>query len=136
MLEKVKVALPTLVNVAVRGALGTPTLRVPKLTVVELREKPAVETGISPVLPPPPQDTDHKVMRRQMMTKISALPQRQWSALAPIPVDPLARAPPASDGLFVVVGSAYATGTTVSIVKDARRSMTPWYYLIKYLFCR
>jgi hypothetical protein len=62
MLEMVKVTLPTLVNVAVRGALAVPTLRLPKLMVVELKEKPAAETETSAVLPPPPQDVEHKVM--------------------------------------------------------------------------
>ena len=70
MLERVKVALPTLVNVAVRGALGAPTLRLPKLMAVGLKEKPGVGTGA--VLPPPPQDVDHKVMARQAVLRIPA----------------------------------------------------------------
>jgi hypothetical protein len=75
MLEKVKVALPTLVNVAVRGALVVPTPWLPKLMVVELKEKPAVETGTAAVLPPPPQDVDHKATAMQAAARITALPR-------------------------------------------------------------
>jgi hypothetical protein len=72
MLEKVKVALPTLVNVAVRDALVVPTPWLPKLMVVELKEKPAVET--SAVLPPPAQDVDHKARAMQAVARINAFP--------------------------------------------------------------
>jgi hypothetical protein len=75
MLEKVKVALPTLVKVAVRGALAVPTLKLPKLMAVELKEKPAVETATSAVLPPPPQDVNHKVMATQAVARITAFPR-------------------------------------------------------------
>jgi hypothetical protein len=75
MLEMVKVALPTLVNVAVRGALAVPTPRLPKLMAVELKEKPAAGTETSAVLPPPPQDVEHKVMATQAVASIAAIPQ-------------------------------------------------------------
>ena len=44
MLEKVKVAVPTLIRIAVSAALVVPTAWLPKVMVVELMEKPAVET--------------------------------------------------------------------------------------------
>jgi hypothetical protein len=71
MLEKVKVALPTLINVADRAALVVPTAWLPKLTAEGLIEKPAVKTGSTTPPPPPPQAVDNKPIAMQaaaMMT--------------------------------------------------------------------
>jgi len=91
MLEKVKVALPTLVTVAVRGALVLPVPWLAKLMAVELNAKPAVGTGMSSVLPAPPQDADHKAMETQAAARTASFPRPLWSTLAPIPNDSLAR---------------------------------------------
>ena len=42
----------------------------PKLMEAGLKEKPGV--GTVAVLPPPPQDVDHKVMARQAVPRIAA----------------------------------------------------------------
>jgi hypothetical protein len=42
---------------------------------VELKEKPAAGTETSAVLPPPPQDVNHKVMATQAVASIAAIPQ-------------------------------------------------------------
>jgi hypothetical protein len=73
MAEKVKVASPTLVSVAVRGPLEVFTPWLPKVMVVELKEKPAVGTETREVLPPPPQDADHRAMAVQAAARITAL---------------------------------------------------------------
>jgi len=71
-LVRVKVALPSLLRVADRGALVLPTLWLPKLSVVELKEKPGVVAGISSVLPAPPQDMEPSAMTMQAVTRITA----------------------------------------------------------------
>jgi hypothetical protein len=75
MAEKVKVASPTLVNVAAKGALEVPRPWLPKLMVVELNEKPGVGTETNGVLPPPPQDVDHRAMAMQAVARVTALPR-------------------------------------------------------------
>jgi hypothetical protein len=77
MLEMVKAAVPLLVNVALRGALGVFTGTLPKVTVVELTWKPAVETGTAAVLPPPPQEVDKKTSAMQAVAKIAAFARRR-----------------------------------------------------------
>jgi hypothetical protein len=75
MLVKVKVAVPTLINIADSAALVVPTAWLPKLTLVELTEKPAVETGTTAVPPPPPQAVDHKAIATQAMAIIATFPR-------------------------------------------------------------
>jgi hypothetical protein len=52
-----------------------PTAWLPKVTVVELIEKPTVETGTAAVLPPPPQDIDHRAITKQAVARINAFPR-------------------------------------------------------------
>jgi hypothetical protein len=75
MVERVKVALPTLVKVTDKGPLVVPTPWLLKLMVVELKEKPGVDTGTSAVLPPPPQDVHHKAMAMQAVARTTTFPR-------------------------------------------------------------
>lgn len=77
MLENVKVALPTLINVADAAALVVPTAWLAKVTVVGLIEKPAVETGTTTVPPPPPQDMDPRAIAIQAAARITGFPPRR-----------------------------------------------------------
>jgi hypothetical protein len=67
-------SLPLLVRMTVCAALVVPTDCLPNLTVVELTEMPAVETGTSAVLPPPPQDADKKAITMQAVARIFLKP--------------------------------------------------------------
>jgi hypothetical protein len=102
MLVKVKVRLPTLINVADCAALVVPTAWLPKVTVVELIEKPAVETGTTVVPPPPPQDVDHKTSAMQAVARITAVPQSRLNALISIPGNSLAHVSPKTGRVFVL----------------------------------
>jgi hypothetical protein len=75
MLVKVNFALPTLISVADRAALVVPTAWLPKLTVLGLIEKPAVETGTTTLLPPPPQAMDNKPIAMQAVAMINTFQQ-------------------------------------------------------------
>lgn len=77
MLENVKVALPTLINVADAAALVVPTAWLAKVTVVGLIEKLAVETLTTTVPPPPPQDMDPRAIAIQAAARITGFPPRR-----------------------------------------------------------
>ena len=71
ILEIVSAPLPLLVRVTVCAALVVPTDWLPNVRVVELTEIPGVETETSAVLPPPPQDADHKAIAMQAVTSVT-----------------------------------------------------------------
>jgi hypothetical protein len=78
MLEMVKVPLPTFVNIAVCAALVVPISWVPKLSSVELIEKPAVEAGVGVTgPPPPPQEANKRAKAMQTPTIIAVLARRR-----------------------------------------------------------
>jgi hypothetical protein len=52
-----------------------PTAWLPKLTVLGLIEKPAVETGTTTLLPPPPQAMDNKPIAMQAVAMINTFQQ-------------------------------------------------------------
>lgn len=80
ILEIVSAPLPLLVKVTVCAALVVPMDWLPNVTVVELTEMPAVKTGTSAVLPPPPQDTDIMTIAMQAVARITAVPRSGSSA--------------------------------------------------------
>ena len=71
ILEIVSAALPVLVSVTVCSALEVPSDWLPNIRLVELNAKPTVESGVSAVLPPPPQDEDNKAITKKPVAKIS-----------------------------------------------------------------
>ena len=81
-LVRVKVALPSLVKVADRGALALPTLWLPKRKAFELKAKPGAVAGTSSVLPAPPQDMEPSAMAMQAVARIRAFRQSRLSCLA------------------------------------------------------
>lgn len=85
MPEKVNVALPTLINVADCAALVVPTAWLENVTVVELMENPAVETGTTTLPPPPPQFVDHRVRTRLKVARRNLSPHSRLRALISIP---------------------------------------------------
>ena len=84
ILEKVNVALPTLSNVADCAALVVPTAWLENVTVVELMENPAVETGTTTLLPPPPQFVDHKARARLKVARRNLSPHSRLRTLISI----------------------------------------------------
>ena len=85
MPEKVNVALPTLINVADCAALVVPTAWLENVTVVELMENPAVETGTTTLPPPPPQFVDHRARTRLKVARRNLSPHSRLRALMSIP---------------------------------------------------
>lgn len=77
-------------------AVLVPTAWLPNVTVVELNEKPAVETETSAVLPPPPQDVDHRAIAMQAVARITAVPRSGSNAPVFIPGSSVARVLPKS----------------------------------------
>ena len=72
ILEIVSAALPVLVRVTDCAALLVPTDWLPNVTVVGVVEMPAVETGASSVLPPPPpQDMDNRANAKKAVATIT-----------------------------------------------------------------
>jgi hypothetical protein len=69
--------LPTLVNVADWGVLVLPTSWLGKVRVAGLREKPGAGEGegSAAVLPPPPQDMEHRAIARQAAARITTFPR-------------------------------------------------------------
>jgi hypothetical protein len=65
ILEIVSVPLPLLVRVMVFAALAVPTETSPNRTVAGLIKMPAVEAEMSAVLPPVPQDVNHRAIVAQ-----------------------------------------------------------------------
>jgi len=76
MLEMDKVALPTFTRVADWAGLAELTAWLPNERVVGLTEKPALETEMELLAPPPPQDVDHKARAMQAVARKLTLPPR------------------------------------------------------------
>jgi hypothetical protein len=74
-LERVRVVLPTFVNVTRRGELVAPTFWLANFSAVLLREKPGVGAGTTSALPPPPQDMDPTTMTEQKIATIPPIPR-------------------------------------------------------------
>jgi hypothetical protein len=74
-LERLNVALPTLVKVVRNGVLVLPTLWLAKEMFVELKEKPGAGAETTSVLPAPPHDMDHRAMAMQAVARIAAFPR-------------------------------------------------------------
>ena len=116
MLERARLALPTLVNVADCGALVVPTPCLEKSILVELKEKPGAGVATTGALPPPPQEILQKTAAMQTNARSASLGRRESSALTSIAHDFPAGVVPASDG-FV----SWKAGSNLGATRPALR---------------